>query len=1125
MVRTLRQGYSMALIHNVKQSLFGGVNQQAAEYRQAQQVEEMINAYPTVDRGLLKRNPSRKIELSQDIDYNSDIWSYEYSRGFAGDVDEKYIVNITSKSAMEIINVNTGKVYKEGTGLTFDSVSKDYLYPFIRSNGYAATTIKDTTFIVNKNRTPVMDPRYSAAPEDPIPATYHYTLLPLTELPTRVWEKWSSTGDASGKVRNNVEQVMYAPQKFQILQHIYTSHGMGNHKIPTTDFHMLGSSTVFIVDGQSIIVNVAGAVFTDIEDGESVNKRIRNANPTTLNEYYAKIETSLRYALDPAIYTVDRGDIYDTASSSFPSLRITKWDSTVPNVSVSLSFTPIIDPATYTSGTKSSGWKTVAQIDSVQADYLSALTAHDFVTTYIPPATDLNKDGYIWIKRSDPASVGYTYTFTITDDLDNIVSGSVTKTTTEKAAEAIATIIDANANFTAAPIGSVVKATAVNADMKSIDAGDSYGNQASFGWVREVQTSMHLPLNLGFKGSLVKVIGTSSSSFIAYWLKYEDGQWRETLDPSVKMTISPASMPHILVRNSDDTFTFREYDKWIDNKIGDEESNPLPSFVATDDNRAPVIKDIFFFKNRLGFITGRTVILSEVGKYGNFFRTTAAALLDSDRIDATVDTTKAIELEFAVYLEDSVMLFSDIQFRLQGGAVLSPSNIQISQTSAYELNRNVRPIFMNDRIFFCTKRGNHTAVMEYFVSDTVATQAEGNDITSHVQTYIPQDVIKLSGSPINNMLFIMCREELDAIYVFKYQDIDRKRIQASWFKWIFNGKLYNAFSFDKYLNLMIERKEAVYVTDWVVATGIWEGDKLWQADGTWMGDDSSIGVKNQFEQVAISPLPYDTTTFIDDAHTVENRGNVLGYSMDNTTVIANMLSREDFAIKLLADTRLVFPYSLTSGTVGIRIITSNGTEYTDVINAVDDTEFEMNIGKNVTEDIIKIEYTPEVNIQTKVIIYQPEIYQDNVVGNLLPDLDTHGWYIDGVAVSSDEAVQVIGIWTKENGDEEAGSIIPTYVALGEWVGSNGDKKETRGHLQFKTVQITSEDNSKFSLYIEDIKRNTLRRIDSKYTVGRKPMVYGQAENIRTFIVSQEPEGFVINTVSFEGNFNIRSRRK
>ena len=125
----------MALVHNKKDSLFGGVNQQSAEFRQSTQVEEMINAMPTINQGLLKRNPTVRKTLDKDINFTDEIWTYEYQRGFADGDDEKYAINITNEGGMEIINVNTGKVYNEVDGLTFDAQTKDYLFPFIGANG------------------------------------------------------------------------------------------------------------------------------------------------------------------------------------------------------------------------------------------------------------------------------------------------------------------------------------------------------------------------------------------------------------------------------------------------------------------------------------------------------------------------------------------------------------------------------------------------------------------------------------------------------------------------------------------------------------------------------------------------------------------------------------------------------------------------------------------------------------------------------------------------------------------------------------------------------------------------------------------------------------------------------
>ena len=143
----------MPLISNQLDGLYGGVNQQSAEQRLNTQVEEMVNAYPTLDRGLLKRNPTKKLTTSEAISFTDNMWSYEYDRGLSEGSEEKFTINI-SDGSMEVINVLTGKVYKNSPELTFDGTAKDYLFPFSGNNGYSATTVKDTTFIVNKSMIP-----------------------------------------------------------------------------------------------------------------------------------------------------------------------------------------------------------------------------------------------------------------------------------------------------------------------------------------------------------------------------------------------------------------------------------------------------------------------------------------------------------------------------------------------------------------------------------------------------------------------------------------------------------------------------------------------------------------------------------------------------------------------------------------------------------------------------------------------------------------------------------------------------------------------------------------------------------------------------------------------------------
>jgi len=929
----------MGLITNNLEALYGGVNQQSAEHRLSTQVEEMINAYPTLDQGLLKRNPTTELNLSAAITYDRDMWKYQYDRGLSGSGSEQYSVQITN-DGMEIVNVGSGEVYTDGSGLTFDGLARDYLFPFSGSNGYAATTVKDTTFIVNKGRIPQIDGLASGdTTTAPTPITLHFSLTELLKNSTALWS--SSVGNSS-----------IPPSKIAPTKAVIDPFGRGDYKVTFG-----GSTTTVIVDG----INIQ----TVIPPSYNIASQPYYLNYPKLSDWQAQVESDVRNALNPTLYRVERADDPNSAvPSDFPPLRIIRYDGAPVIVSVSIAF-----------GSISTSFYTLSVLLPTLSNFVvQPETTGTWTTTETAPTSAYLNDGFIWVSRAEPTT-GYTYTYSLLDASLNTISGSVTNTTTTGAATALVTSINTHAgnggNFTAVASGSVVKITANNALMERIDAGDSYGNQASIGWVGEVVSANDLPKNLGFEGSLVKVIGSSDNSFSAYWLEYRDAQWRESVDPTTYGTLLPETMPHILVRNADNTFTVKQYAGWAPRLVGDDDSNVVPSFLSTATNPSPVIKDIFFFKNRLGFITPQTVVMSEVGEYGNFWRTTVVSVLDSDPIDTSVsvDTTKGINLEYATYLEDSVMLFSDkTQFKLSGGQILSPKSVQISQTSAYEINTRVRPLFMNDRIFFIAKRGDYSAVMEYFISQQVD-KSEANDISAHVQSYVDGNIVELSGSSINNMLFLVSSSAIDTVYVYKYYDSGNTRVQSAWFKWTFNGDVYGAFSFGKKLHLLIARKDPKVQENWVLGSGIWNGSKLWDNSKLWIGSPSSLSVTNTFDQCDIFPQDY-AGEFLDDGTT----------------------------------------------------------------------------------------------------------------------------------------------------------LIPVEVTIGEWVFGVNDKRDIRGHLQFKTVQISSETGSSFELVVNDVNRGTERVVNSTYTVNRKPMVYGDAKNIRIGIRNSDDKGFRINTVSYEGNINRRSRR-
>ncbi|MDE7065977.1 MAG: hypothetical protein K2O70_11035, partial [Desulfovibrionaceae bacterium] len=126
------------------------------------------------------------------------------------------------------------------------------------------------------------------------------------------------------------------------------------------------------------------------------------------------------------------------------------------------------------------------------------------------------------------------------------------------------------------------------------------------------------------RGFVTEVVGDSSSSFDNYYCVFEPtdarddfgtGTWKETVKPGIPCALDASTMPHALVRQADGTFTFGPLE-WDERTCGDDKSAPFPSFV----NRA--MGGLFFYRNRLAFLSGENVVMSAVGEFFNFFLTT-----------------------------------------------------------------------------------------------------------------------------------------------------------------------------------------------------------------------------------------------------------------------------------------------------------------------------------------------------------------------------------------------------------------------------------------------------------------------------------------------------------------------
>jgi hypothetical protein len=329
---------------------------------------------------------------------------------------------------------------------------------------------------------------------------------------------------------------------------------------------------------------------------------------------------------------------------------------------------------------------------------------------------------------------------------------------------------------------------------------DGFNNQAMIGTVGHIQKFSLLP-ETAPDGYVVEVAGDpGGSSAGSYYVKYNaaEGVWKECAAPNLEIEIDPATMPHALVREADGTFTF-ERKEWAERKIGDDDSNPLPSFIGQ------TLNDIFFYRNRLGVLAGENIILSESAEYFNFWMTTANDILDTDCIDVPTSTTRINILNYAVPFNQSLYCFSDTtQFMLSADTVLSPKNCALIEVTGFNSSPSCRPVVAGKNLYFPAERAEYTSIKEYYNVQDVADIKNAQDITAHVASYIPNGVYQILPNTNENILLFLTEGEPDAIYVYKYLFLNEQRIQASWSKWKMKGRIYGIFFICSTLYILLD---------------------------------------------------------------------------------------------------------------------------------------------------------------------------------------------------------------------------------------------------------------------------------------------------------------------------------
>ena len=934
----------MPLVVTSVPNLAQGVSQQPDNLRYPGQCDEQINAWSTVVEGLVKRPNTRWVKEFNSSSVTEPNQSKLFTHFVKRDEDNKYCVTV-SLGGVGVINLNDGTNYP----VTVTSIASSYL-----SLGTSITnplkdiralTVADYTFLVNKKKEVKVNTNPDSLSKDIRDDNGKYNALVFVKLGdyektydiylegkvvphggTATQSNKTPPGGHTYESGSSNSSGTHADTEFiaQDLETILNAY-LGSDKI-VAGLSMSGgsgfspsktsSSVIFTGGNRSIPTNIsysfsleqfeedtASPGNPDLDQKIGVgaggtlvigsNGAVQAFNLTHKGTGYDNTQTVPGTYDKPFVLTITKY-VTTTSTSSRSRPNLDKYWSTSKTTETYTSFpsTPGVVMPTFSPSLPLSASYTVERqgaVIKIQADHDFSLRTEDGLANEglgvaykeVASITDLPKrcfnDFRVRVRGDADIDQDDYYVMFATKDREEFGEGSWVECVgwddgpeSKRESKGIDTLLDT----TTMPVTLVVDEFNSSGEVTSftLQAPNEYANIVKNNGVYYNLIEDHISTDDNEPGSSTDTNGDGVEDWKDYWV--------------VTTAVSSAKswQENIQYFSRDIGYSRRA--------AGGNNTNPFPSFVGS------TINDVFFFKNRLGFLTDSNVVFSEADEYFNFFRTTTQQLLDSAPIDVGLSHTKVAVLQHAVPFQEKLMLFSkQSQFVLRGADVLSPKTVAIAPVTEYDISDTTQPIALGNYIYFTFKRNSFEGVYEYFVDNNTET-FHSEEITQQIPKYITADVQRIAGSQSENTIVIGTSNDAKTLFVYKYYWSNKEKIQSAWMKFTFDRDVRGFDFIDSNLHLLTADSEGLHLEQLTLEDGIKDTglDYTLYLDSRVDGSTLTTSYDAAAKTTTISNFPYDPV----DVEIYTKTGHKVAFTRTSATagtVNGDLTSTDFFAGK------------------------------------------------------------------------------------------------------------------------------------------------------------------------------------------------------------------------------------
>ena len=756
----------MANITQTIPNLTQGISQQPDEYKIPGQVKDMVNALPDVSQGLLKRPAGKFVASLSDGTKNSSSngrWFHYYR-----DENEQYIGQIHRDGTVRIWDCLTGSEKN-----VVNAIGNQNYLTHTGDEDIQTLTLNDFTYLNNRTKTVEMDT--TTEPDINFKKEIFVELKSISYAKQYALNLFNNTttSTVTTATRINVELVNssnnYCDSNGFMRTHA-TRGNSGNARCDTDAgdgrdaFAPNVGTRIFSVDSNKTLVD-EGAMGGTL------------ANGTTSDRSYS--------------YQVN---VNNNSSQGRKNLyfRIATTGQSVPYTEGSGSNQTTVYQARYTTTYDllhgGEGWQKNDFFYVFMKDGYYKVTIEEISTSVV--------QANLALVRPQPTPFDTETTITAESILGDIRSQLISEGISANDIQIIGTglHIKQSSVFNAStPVGELLNVVAGKVN----DVGD-LPSQCKHGMVVEVVNSAAEEDN-----HYVKFFGNNDRD--------GEGTWEECAKPGRKIRLKRSTMPVLLIRTADSNFRLTELDgsnytiagqqysvpQWDDALVGDDITNPEPSFVGKEINK------MLFFRNRFTILADENIVMSRPGDFTNFFGKSAIQLVASDPIDIAASSEYPAILFDGIQVNTGLILFSkNQQFMLTTDSdVFSPTTAKINALSSYNFNFATNPISLGTTVGFLDNAGKFS---RFFEMAQVQREGEPEVIeqSAVVSRLFEKDLKLISNSRENSVIFFS-EEDTTTLYGYRYFDNIRERKLASWFKWTLTGNIQYHCMQDDFLYVVV----------------------------------------------------------------------------------------------------------------------------------------------------------------------------------------------------------------------------------------------------------------------------------------------------------------------------------